>query len=466
MKRGIPFISAFLLTAFVIICTSETALTQKSIAFGDGIYELDGRIGPNGTTHLFYRIKDSNPEGRLEATWNLHHYNLETNADSVFIHSDKYIDQEQSEYSNHSYLVDYAFLGSGVGKYIYCYIGEAGYEANGGVKRDDQEYGSGGIGVHPTNLTLSPTDDSTIYLGLHNRTIMSTTAGRTWPITNGGMVEENEAYHWRVVEAIATNESTGELILGNSSGHLVTSHSVNSSPDTVNSAYNWELLHNIVADLDGSHIYFHLIDEDHTSTLVISNNRAAEGSFVASDFSFENRAAIAVNDSISGEIYASANENILKSEDYGKSFNIYKTLDDTVTGLFFDSHAQTLYASTADKILSISAKGTSHHVIKQVELLNFEEENPELPKRLTLGDNYPNPFNPATTIRYSLPQATHVELSLYNVTGRKLATLQRGMKSAGKHSLLVDMSGYAGGVYFYRIETEWQRLSRKMVLIK
>jgi hypothetical protein len=83
-----------------------------------------------------------------------------------------------------------------------------------------------------------------------------------------------------------------------------------------------------------------------------------------------------------------------------------------------------------------------------------------------LLQNYPNPFNPSTTIRFDLPQASDVRLVLYNVLGQEVATLIDKPFAAGRHKFVFDASGYAAGLYFYKIKAEQYQQVRKMLLIK
>jgi hypothetical protein len=88
-----------------------------------------------------------------------------------------------------------------------------------------------------------------------------------------------------------------------------------------------------------------------------------------------------------------------------------------------------------------------------------------------LHGNYPNPFNPVTTISFSLPQPQRAELLIYNTRGQLVRTLLKGDLSAGEHTAVwngTDDTGNAAGsgIYFYRLVTKTQMLSEKMVLLK
>ena len=94
------------------------------------------------------------------------------------------------------------------------------------------------------------------------------------------------------------------------------------------------------------------------------------------------------------------------------------------------------------------------------------------PTTFALADNYPNPFNPSTTIRYALPEASDVELTVYNVAGQAVRTLVSEQQSAGRYVVEWDATNDSGhrlssGLYFYRLEVGGQFHDvKKMLLLK
>ncbi len=88
-----------------------------------------------------------------------------------------------------------------------------------------------------------------------------------------------------------------------------------------------------------------------------------------------------------------------------------------------------------------------------------------LPARATL-ENYPNPFNPSTTIRYELPHSTQVYLAVYNTLGQRIATLVQGPQEAGTYEVKFDGSNLASGAYFYRLQAGSFVLTKKLLLMK
>jgi hypothetical protein len=94
-----------------------------------------------------------------------------------------------------------------------------------------------------------------------------------------------------------------------------------------------------------------------------------------------------------------------------------------------------------------------------------------IPRHLGLAQNFPNPFNPSTVIRFSLPEGSSVRLGVYDTAGRLLRTLVNGYREAGQQSITwdgLDDGGraLASGVYFYELETAGGRQTRQLSLVK
>ena len=90
---------------------------------------------------------------------------------------------------------------------------------------------------------------------------------------------------------------------------------------------------------------------------------------------------------------------------------------------------------------------------------------------LALGQNYPNPFNPSTSIRYSIPERTHVTLDILDVSGRRIVRLEDSIKSAGAHESLWSGRNQGGdivstGLYFYKLTAGKKSITRKMILMR
>ncbi len=89
-----------------------------------------------------------------------------------------------------------------------------------------------------------------------------------------------------------------------------------------------------------------------------------------------------------------------------------------------------------------------------------------LPDRFMLLQNYPNPFNAYTTIRFILPKAQDVELTIYDLLGRRIEVLLNEYREAGVHEIIFDASALSSGVYFYRLRAGDMVETKRMVLLK
>ncbi len=119
------------------------------------------------------------------------------------------------------------------------------------------------------------------------------------------------------------------------------------------------------------------------------------------------------------------------------------------------------------EILSVEVS-SSDGVLATVETSHKEMT---LPTTFTLSQNYPNPFNPSTQISFSLPEQTDVSLDVYNVLGKKVRVLINESFAAGNHTVVWDGRNDAGaevasGIYFYRMMTEMNHQTKKMLFLK
>jgi hypothetical protein len=107
--------------------------------------------------------------------------------------------------------------------------------------------------------------------------------------------------------------------------------------------------------------------------------------------------------------------------------------------------------------------------INDWNLSGWEEDEVALesqPTEFALMGVYPNPFNPSTTLSFSLPDAAKINLSIFDIYGRLVATLADGWRDAGLHEVAFDGSGLASGVYIYKLQAGDFRASGKMALMK
>ena len=126
--------------------------------------------------------------------------------------------------------------------------------------------------------------------------------------------------------------------------------------------------------------------------------------------------------------------------------------------------APELLAQTASETESAAYSIT----IEPNVITSVDEEGLGLPEKVELDQNFPNPFNPTTTIRFALPESQQVSLEVYDLLGRRVAQLLRNeVRSAGSHSVNFDAASLSSGVYIYQLRAEGgATITKKLTLIK
>ena len=99
-------------------------------------------------------------------------------------------------------------------------------------------------------------------------------------------------------------------------------------------------------------------------------------------------------------------------------------------------------------------------------LTSVEDLGGELPTQARLEANYPNPFNPTTTIEYSINTVDYVSLKVFDMTGRLVATLVDGVQQPSNYQVTFEANDLASGVYMYRLQAANTTITKKMILLK
>ena len=134
-------------------------------------------------------------------------------------------------------------------------------------------------------------------------------------------------------------------------------------------------------------------------------------------------------------------------------------------------HLENFFENTG--VIGVAASdiaiGASTH--KFVSFINWpqsstEDNNTSKPISCCEINNHPNPFNANTTIVYSLPKDSNIEIAIYDITGRKIETLIQERQKTGEHSVTWNADGFSSGIYFYKITGEGFSQTKSCVLLK
>ena len=148
------------------------------------------------------------------------------------------------------------------------------------------------------------------------------------------------------------------------------------------------------------------------------------------------------------------------------------SLEPVLIGLYNMATAPAWFPGQIDDIriytraLSVAEIGLLYHEEGWAVTGVKESVGLDYPSNVEISQNYPNPFNPSTTIRYALPQRSHVTLSVFNTLGQIVATIVNGEQEAGYHDTQFDGTNIASGVYFYRIQAGDFVQTKRLLLLR
>ncbi len=149
--------------------------------------------------------------------------------------------------------------------------------------------------------------------------------------------------------------------------------------------------------------------------------------------------------------------------------------------VYADTSVQVSGAAFSNYRVTLPAYGTAVYIIsteeKQVEIpplspiVQIQEESPPIPARFALKPNFPNPFNPSTTVVFQLPRAARVTLAVFNILGQRIRTLAQDVYPPGEHRLLWDGKNEEGrpmpsGIYIVQMRTDTFVAHRRVLLLK
>jgi Flagellar hook capping protein len=152
------------------------------------------------------------------------------------------------------------------------------------------------------------------------------------------------------------------------------------------------------------------------------------------------------------------------------SISYQEIVENVFEGIVGNGATVVVSLSATDRIDTLDAKGEDRILyVNRYDYLSTQSEG--VPSEFVLHDNYPNPFNPTTQIRFDLPIMGDVKLVIYNMLGQKVREYAMNNISAGYHSVTWDATNDLGdpvsaGVYLYQLQTNETVQTNKMILLK
>ncbi|MCL5029783.1 MAG: T9SS type A sorting domain-containing protein [Bacteroidetes bacterium] len=438
------YLLLFLSIIFVSISYSQT----KNYT----ISELKGMEDQQGNTNLFYRLYyySGNNDDFTESN-SIYRFNLYSKLDTLFILA-AYSHNQNMDFG--SYVNGYKIWNSDPAKYIY-YGSIPGTETFGFIKRFDVFPNIHGVDWYSSGLDveISKQNDSLLYASIP-QLVKSTDGGRNWYLadstTNYFLVSLNP-FDDKIIYAVDKN---GYLAISSDSAKNFV------VVDTAKS-FVYQVVPSFFFGSDSVHIY-RISYAYGNPYLSVSNNKGEANSW-SIKYSSTNNIYLSIDYSVSGTIYLADGNRILVSTDYGNTFNVYKTLDSTIVGIYKKPSSDLLYAATKYDIYEISSSS-----IKSIKHLvtSIDDKGNTVPNEFVLFQNYPNPFNPSTTISYQLSAVSKVSLKVYDVLGREVATLVNEVQSPGEYVKTLHATSLPSGIYLYKLTAGNFVSTKKMIILK
>ncbi len=232
----------------------------------------------------------------------------------------------------------------------------------------------------------------------------------------------------------------------------------------------------------GSRVALGKINADGTRDNNFGTNGLLETNFVNSTFDNANKLLLQDDGKfiITGTTFKDMTSWVMSGQRFNSDGSVDTTFGDG--GAFFIDLSERGYSRSNSAVLapdgSIYVVGVTRNIYNVITFsvlklnnnaspyTSIDSDKESLSTDFQLFNNYPNPFNPSTTIVYELPESEFVNLSVTNMLGQKVAELVNGFQKAGRHQIQFDAAQLSSGIYFYNLQTKNRSFVRKMVLMK
>ena len=288
-------------------------------------------------------------------------------------------------------------------------------------------------------VTSFAVSDGNIFAGSWDGVLLSTDNGTSWTAVNSGLT--------RAVFSLAIS---GNNLFAGTNGGVYLSTNNGSSWNGINSGFTISNV-NALAIKDTKLF----AGPDYNGVFLSTNNGTSWSSFnnELSNYSIE---ALAVSG------------NNLFAGTYRRSIYLSTNDGNSWTRVSYDligSWVQSLIVSGNNLIAGTIGGGVWRRRLSEM-ITSVKQVSTQLPDRFVLYQNYPDPFNPTTTLSFCLPSKLHVSLKIFDLAGREVATIVNEELSSGNHTRQWNAANVSSGVYFYRLQAGSYSEAKKLILLR
>ncbi len=460
----------FLLPLFVLIPLLASAQEKC-------FYDLNGMEDSEGVTHLFYRVFVSahnqcstsiSVGGTLNfITNNIYHFDTESEIDSIKfnVYSSQRPDDQFPIYGVEKFIFTMPNPDSVVAIKFGFYGLSGGYYLEGGLDNyfdlglsnpngfSFDRFSNKAVITTPINYVVAKARD---YFEINLQKSFSFSPNDTSLSQYSGYTEPPDSM---LIDFTVTGVSPikSGMYVGYKDSSIVLSNDFGATFSTLvnrhDSFYDYDYsIQGTAFDADSSSFYMQL-----DKTYLVKKESDAWTIKTMTHDSFS------IDPDQSGHFYFSNNDSLFLSSDFGITNQLVTTFPKKITGLYKKPNSDILYVLTTEELFKFE-NGTKSS-LKTLPVSNELEPNSQ-PNEIALFQNYPNPFNPSTIISYQLPISGMVKLDVFDMLGRKVATLIDGRTPAGLHEVTFNAQGLSSGMYFYRLKTNGITETKRFTIIK
>lgn len=429
------------------------------------IFELKSVTDSLGIDHIFFRLQEEHDNGKFYRN-NIYKINANDLTETLFL--EDYFDSRFG-FEARVQIIDYIFFNSNPEKYLYIEQ-FCEFDCYGSVRRgESNEDLFGGLYLFADYLISDNKDSGNVYISFGGNFIIGENGGRDWPSESLNEVPDSSIYNFPLT---SLNPYNNEIMFGLSFEFAGQNNGWIKSIDggkTEDFISDTLIANNIVYDADSLRIYF--IDTINVPNQIknCSTEQCLFGLYTIENIhesfdwillkSFYEPVSLSTHPNLSGVLYISTKNKIYMSGNAGASF-IELVSDDLITGMTVSN--ENFYYSNGDNIFRQSGSG-----FLPIKTIPTSSEYIGLPPRsFGIISNYPNPFNPTTTVTFEVNTMSEVELGLYSINGQFVRDLFKGTLVSGEYNLELDASALSSGIYIIIGRINDKILTHKITLIK
>ncbi len=320
---------------------------------------------------------------------------------------------------------------------------------------------TGGISCWNTPFVQSPSHPNVLYFG--RSIVFKTTDGAaSWRATNSGAALDGNACLSMAVAATNPDTAFAATIPHTGIGRPQMFRTTNGGLSWTNATSTLPNRYpmDIAFDPRNSRIVYAAFGGFDTTRVARSGDAGTTWTDISGTLPNVPTTAVAIDPFNSNVVYVGSDIGVYVSTNGGTTWSGFND------GLPEAVIVADLVVSPSNRSLRVATHSNGVYERKLLESATGVSERPPVVSAFSLEQNYPNPFNPTTTIRFTLARAGFVTLTVFDLQGRRVATLVRGERPIGLHTIQWTAATLSSGVYFYRLQGDNASITKKMAIAK